>query len=61
MKVKVSWDYGNSKVKIMYFRFYLDFFKFKMYVDDYKSVFSFFKIIKNNVICFYFLFFRGYF
>lgn len=52
MKVKVSRDYGNSKVKTMYFRSHLDPFKLKMYVDDYKSVLSLSKTIKNNATYF---------
>lgn len=51
MKVKVSRDYGNSKVKTMYFRSHLDPFKLKMYVDDYKIVLSLSKTIKNNATC----------
>lgn len=47
MKVKVSRDYGNSKVKTMYFRSHLDPFKLKMYVDDYKIVLSLSKTIKT--------------
>lgn len=61
MKVKVSRDYGNSKVKTMYFRSHLDPFKLKMYVDDYKIDLSLSKTIKNNATCLHFLFFRGYF
>lgn len=56
MKVKVSRDYGNRKVKTMYFRSHLDPFKLKMYVDDYKIVLSLSKTIKNNATCLHFLF-----